>query len=134
MKKPNNPYILLRVVNTGQTAARDMTLSLGSEFERISHLKGPQELKDAYLFTKTVASFPPHSPVLFLLGFGGSFVADDKKRPQETFSITAKYSFSGQTVNETTWLDVNQYDASTLETDPVVDALNKIKDEIAKKN
>ena len=61
-------------------------------------------------------------------------MADDKKRPQETFSITAKYSFSGQTVNETTWLDVNQYDASTLETDPVVDALNKIKDEIAKKN
>ena len=133
VKQPNNPFILLRVENTGQTAARDMTLTLGPELEKIQHLKGPKELKASYLFTKTLASFPPRSPVFFLLGFGNSFVADDKTRPQQTFSITAKYWFSGRTVNETTWLDVNQYDSTALETDPVVDALNKIKDELAKK-
>ena len=132
-KQLNNPFIFLRVENTGQTAAPNMTLSLGPEFERIKELKGPKELKNSYLFTKTVASFPPRSPVLFLLGFGDTFVDDDKKRPQETFSITAKYSFSGKTVTETTWLDVNQYNSTALETDSVVNSLREIKDELAKK-
>jgi hypothetical protein len=36
-------------------------------------------------------------------------------------------------VSETTTVDVNQYDATMLETDPVVDVLTKIKDEIAKR-
>ena len=133
VKQPNDPFILLRIENTGQTAARDMTLILGPEFEKIQHLKGPSYLKSAYLFTKTIAAFPPRSPVHFLLGFGDAFVADDKNRPQETFSITANYSFSGKMVREMTWLDVNQYDSTALETDPIVDALGKIKDELAKK-
>ena len=132
-KQPNNPFILLRIENSGQTAAQDMTLTLGPEFEKIAHLKGPSELKTAYFFSKTMASFPPRSPVHFLLGFGGAFVTDDKKRPQETFSVTATYSFADQTVSETTWLDVNQYDSTVLETDPIVDVLTKIKDELAKR-
>ena len=133
LKQPNNPFILLRIENTGQTAAQDVTLTLGPEFEKIKHLKGPSELETAYFFSKTIASFPPRSPVHYLLGFGGAFVADDKKRPQETFSITARYSFSGKTVSETTWLDVNQYDSTVLETDPLVEILTKIKDELAKR-
>lgn len=133
VKQSNNPFIFLRVENTGETTARDMTLNLGPEFEKVQHLQGPKELKASYLFIKTLASFPPRSPVFFLLGLGASFMADDKTRPQQTFSIIAKYSFSGQTVNETTWLDVNQYNSTSLETDPVVDVLNKIKDELAKK-
>lgn len=133
MKQPNNPHILLRIENTGQTAAQNMTLTLGSEFEKIQHLKGPSELKTAYFFSKTIASFSPHSPAHFLLGFGSAFVADDKKRPQETFSVTAMYSFSGQEVSETTWLDVNQYDSTVLETDPIVEILAKINDELAKR-
>ena len=132
-KQRNNPFILLRVENTGQTAAKNMKLRLGPEFDTIKHLKGPSGLKDSYLFTKTVATFPPQSPVYFLLGFGDSYVADDKTRPQQTFSITASYSFSDKTVDEITWLDVNQYDGTALETDPIVVALNKLKDEIAKK-
>ena len=134
-KRPNNPFIHLRVENTGQTAARDLTLSLGGpEFEKIKDLDGMKRLSGSHLFTKQTASFPPRSPLFFLLGFGSTLHGgDDKKHPQETFTVTARYSFAGQTVSETTTVDVNQYDATTLETDPVVDVLTKIKDEIAKR-
>lgn len=133
VKPSNNPFILLRIENTGLSVARDMTLTLGPEYDEIKDIKGPKELKDAYLFKNTITSFPPHSPVVYVLGFGASYMADDETRPQKQFSITARYSFSDQIVNETTWLDVNQYDSTTLDTDPVVSALQKIKDEIAKK-
>jgi hypothetical protein len=133
VKQPNNPFIHLRVENTGKTAAENLTLSLGPEFEQIKELDGMKRLCGSHLFTKTTASFPPQSPVFFLLGFGSSLQgANDKKYPQDTFTVTAKYSFAGRTVCEATTIDVNQYAASMLETDPLVDALNKIKEEIGK--
>lgn len=133
-KRPNNPFIHLRIENTGQTPAENLTLSLGPEFEKIKDLERMKMLSGSHLFTNTMASFPPRSPVFFLLGFGATLHGgDDKKYPQETFTITANYSFAGRTVSEPTTVDVNQYNSTTLETDPVVDALNKIKDEIAKK-
>jgi hypothetical protein len=135
VKRPNNPFIHLRVENTGQTAALDLKLSLGGQkLDRIKDLDGIKRLSGSHLFTKQTASFPPQSPVFFLLGFGSTLQGgDDKKCPQDTFTVTARYSFAGQTVSETTTVDVNQYDATSLETDPVVEALTKIRDEIAKK-
>jgi hypothetical protein len=133
-KRPNNPFIHLRIENTGLTPAQNLTLALGPESQRIKDLEGMKRLSGSHLFTTTTASFPPRSPVFFLLGFGAALQgADEKKYPQETFTIVANYSFAGRTVSETTTVDVNQYDASMLETDPVVDALNKIRDEIAKR-
>lgn len=132
VKRPNDPFIFLLVENTGKTAARDMTLTLGPEFDSVQHLKGLKELKDSYLFTKTLATFNPNSPVFFLFGFGAALLSDDKDGPKQPLSITAKYSFSDKTVTETTWLDVNLYNASALDKDPIVSALNKIKEEIAK--
>ena len=134
VKQPNDPSIHLRIENTGQTAAENLTLSLGSECETITNLDGMKRLRESHLFTQTTATFPPHSPVLFLIGCGASLHGgDDKKYPQETFTITAKYSFAGRTVSEATIVDVNQYSETILATDPVVYALNKIKGEIAKK-
>lgn len=133
VKRPNNTFIHLRVENTGKTAAEHLTLTLGPEFERIRELDGLKALSGSHLFTRTTTSFPPRSPVHFLLGSGSSLHgADEKKYPQEMFTVTAKYSFAGRSVSETTTLDVNQYVASSLETDPLIDALNKIKEEIAK--
>jgi len=135
VKRPNKPFIHLRVENTGQTAAVDLTLSLGgSGFDKIKNFDVMKRLSGAHLFTKQTASFPPRCPVFFLLGFGSTLNGgDDKKYPEKTFTVTARYSFAGQTVSETTTIDVNQYDATMLETDPVVDALTQIKDEIAKR-
>lgn len=134
VKRPNNPFIHLRVENMGHTAAENLTLSLDPEFERIKHFDAMKRLSGAHLFTKPTASFPPRSPVFFLVGSGSTLHGgDDKEYPQTTFAVTAEYSFAGQTVSETTTVDVNQYHSTTLETDPVVDALSKIKDEIAKK-
>ena len=132
VKPHNDPFIFLRIENTGQTAAQDLTLTLGPEFDNIQHEQLLTNLKNSYLFTKTLSSFPPHSPVCFILGSGHSLLSKDKNTAQLPFSITARYSFIGTAVSETTWLDVNQYDSSALDTDPVVTALDKIKDEIRK--
>ena len=134
VKRPNNPYIHLRIENTGQTPAVNLTLSLGPKFETIKDLEGMKKLKGSHMFTQTIASFSPRSPVYFLLGFGATLHGDnDKQYPQETFNITAEYSYAQQNVKETTVVDINQYNATSLDKDPIVDALNKIKDEIAKK-
>ena len=133
VKRHNNPHIFLRVENTGQTTARNMTLRFGPEIESVQTLQGIKEIKDSYLFTKTLASFPPQSPVFFIFGHGASLFSTDKDIAHKTLSATATYSFISQTISETTWLDVNQYNASALDTDPIVSALGHIKEEIAKK-
>jgi hypothetical protein len=134
VKQPNSPFIQLRIENIGRTAAENLTLSLGPDFAQIKELDGMKRLSCSHLFTTTTTSFPPQSPVFFLLGFGSTLHgADDKTYPQKTFTITARYSFAGRSVCETTTVDVNMYTQSVLETNPVVDALSKIKDEIARK-
>jgi len=134
VKRPNNPFIHLRVENIGQTAATNLTLTLGPEFAIIKDLDALRRLSGSHLFTKQTASFPPRSPVFFLVGVGSTLLGGDaKKSPQETFTITANYSFGGKNVTETTTIDVNQYDSTSLEHDPVVNVLTEIKDEIKKK-
>lgn len=132
VKRHNNPHIFLRIENTGQTTARDMTLSFGPEVEGVKEIEEIQKIRGSYLFTKTLASFPPHSPVFFLLGFGSSLSCDNKNASKTPLSITAKYSYGHQTFTETSWLDVNQYDGSALDTNPIVSALGHIKEEIGK--
>ena len=134
VKRPNNPFIHLCIENKGHTPAENLTLTLGSEIDRIKNLEGMKKMSNSYLFTKTTASFSPQSPVFFLLGFGSTLHGnDEKKYPQEIFTVTAKYSFAGRMVSETTTVDVNQYNSTMLETDPVADVLNEIKKEITKK-
>lgn len=134
VKPPNNISIRLRIENTGRTPAENLTLSLGPEFEKIKDIEGMKRLSGSHMFTTTTASFPPQSPVFFFLGFGETLHGNDnKKYPQEIFTITAKYSFAGRKVSETTTIDVNQYNSTNLETNPIVEALDRIKDTIAKK-
>ena len=132
VKRHNNPHIFLRVENTGQTTARDMTINFGPEVDSVRDIDEIKKIRESYLFTKTLASFPPHSPVFFLLGFGASLSCDNKSASKTPLSITAKYSYGHQTFTETSWLDVNQYDGSALDTNPIVSALGHIKEEIAK--
>lgn len=132
-KPKNDPFIFLRVENTGKTSAHNMTLRFGAEFQKVRHLKLLGMLENSYLFTKTLGSFPPNSPIMYIFGCGASLPDSDASTPQDPISVTATYSFGKQTVTETTWLDVNQYNSTTLDKDPVVDALNKIREEIAKK-
>lgn len=132
VKRHNNPHIFLRIENTGQTTARDMTLNFGPEIGGVKEIEEIKKILGSYLFTKTLASFPPHSPVFFLLGFGASLSCDNKNASKTPLSIIAKYSSGHQTFTETSWLDVNQYDGSALDTNPIVSALGHIKEEIAK--
>lgn len=134
VKQQNNPFIHLKIENTGQTAAQNLKLSLGLTSDAMKEIEDIRKLSNSHMFKQGAATFPPRSPLYFLIGFGSNLRNDDKMtHTSETFSVTATYSFSGQKVTETTVIDVKQYDDTTLETDPVVDALMKIKDEIAKK-
>ena len=132
VKRHNNPHIFLRIENTGQTTARDMTLRFGPEVEGVQNIEEIKKIKGSYLFTKTLASFPPHSPVYFLLGFGSSLSCNKESAANIPLSVAAKYSYGDQTVNETSWLDVNQYEDSALDTNPIVSALGHIKEVIEK--
>jgi hypothetical protein len=127
VKPPNNPYIHLRIENTGRSAAHNVRFALGPEVDAVCQKETIRHLRESYLFTKEILSLPPGSPVLFLLGLGDRIGTEpDSERPQKTVSVTAEYGFAGSRVKETTWLDVNQYDNTILDTDPLVSAVQEL--------
>ena len=133
VKPQNSPFIYLHIENTGKTPAHNLTLKWGPEFEKVQHLQILSMLRKAYPFTKTIATFPPSSPIKYLFGVGDSLIQNEKNATQEPLSITATYSYGKQTTSETTWLDVNQYHSTSLDKDPVVDAIDKLREVIAQK-
>ena len=133
VKQRNSPFIYLRIENTGKTSAHNMTLKWGPEFEKVMHLKLLAMLNSAYIFKNNIATFPPNSPIKYLFGVGDSLIQDEKNEVQIPLSITATYTFGKRTVSETTWLDVKQYHSTSLDKDPVVDAIDKLREVIDQK-
>jgi len=133
LKWPNEPFIYLRVENIGMTSAENLTLKFGSDFGPLKDLEVMKKLSQSRFFKTTIKTYPPKSPVFFYIGQGSSLAGNASDTTQPTFTITASYSFSGNTVSESTIVDLNQYDETALEKDIVVDALTKIKEAIIAK-
>lgn len=99
----------LRVENTGKTSADNLQLSIDRPFYCLDEEEA--NLKEQHLFTSGVASFSPGAEVNFLLGTTVQiFGKEDTHYPMPSkFEVTARYSYSGNEVVETTTVDLNQY-------------------------
>lgn len=140
LKQSHNPFINLVVENVGQTVARNVRLTLDMTLDKDSvkfaQSKAGARLASAYAFNNTIESFAPRTPLFFLLGSGSSLDGFDPDKECLKLKITAQYTYGvyrETKAAEVTVVDVNQYTNTILESDPVVQALKDIKDEIRKK-
>ena len=134
VKKPNDPYIFLKISNTGKTDAKNLSLQLNKDFDPLRDYDIGKRLASWQLFQKPFPSFAPDTSLFYIIGFGARYLEPNNvKIPTLPFSITARYTFSGNSVEETTTLDVTQFNDTILDEDGIVKVLNEIKEEIKKK-
>ena len=119
----DNPIFYLRIANTGKTAATDLKLILDKPFYRLT---------DKAAFNETIKCFPPGAEIIFLLA--QSFVifaenADSNVTPS-SFTVTAEYTYGGNSVTETNIIDLKPYLGANLPQDAYVRKLNKLNESV----
>jgi hypothetical protein len=122
---PNSLVFKLCIVNTGRTAAKNLSLSLDRSFCQFADPK--RDLLSLRAFKESVDSFPPGAELSFLLAtsiilFGPSAAAS---LTPPTFSITASYDFGAGRVVETTAIDLRPYLDSGMPIDPLISELHE---------
>jgi len=127
------PLFILRIRNTGQTAALSLRLSIDRPFYQFGQKRAGSDISTFRAFTEPIASFPPGAELMFYLA--QSFVvfgenADPSVTPT-VFNVTASYSFADRTVDERTVVDLNAYLNSALEHDRQTEAVVKAIKEVA---
>lgn len=131
--RPNTPFLYLRIVNVGKTAAKNLSLNIDKDFFPFGER---ENLKNLPAFNSQIDSFAPNSELLFGLGQGWVVFgknSDQTKTPNQ-FKITAKFEYSGKTVTEEYYVDLRPYEGTEGAKDPLVEELEKIRKEIVKSN
>jgi ankyrin repeat protein len=125
---PNNPIIYLSISNSCKSAATKMRLKIDRSFWQYGDKSKPN-LAEIRAFTHAIPSFSPGAELHFYLERG--FVLFDPKTDNSItpleLTITAEYSDSVGTFEESTLIDLNQHRTEALNTDAVADQLDGIK-------
>ena len=131
----DNPIFFLKIANTGRTAADKLRLSIDKDFYQFGKKEEDRNLRKHSAFSKQIDSFVPDAHMLFYLAQGFVVFGEDAKEDitPSIFTVTAKYEYSGQEVEEKTVIDLRPYPNSAIPHDPIVAKLKDIKDSIDKK-
>ena len=126
--RTNTPVLYIKIINTGQTSAKNLTLTLSKDFHQFGNSE--RNLRNFPAFNSTIDSFAPNQQ--FLFGLAQSFVIFGKPNDNlpKQFSITAKYNIGTREVEETSNIDLRAYEWSEEYKDPVVEQLKGIKKQL----
>jgi hypothetical protein len=106
-----NNAVWLRISNTGQIPASNLKLDPDKNALAVTLRGEHHSLSEFNAFNRVIPSFPPGSEISFLL-FGAFFMGspsiEEAGIPLE-FTITARYSFPGASIEETTTVDLRPY-------------------------
>jgi hypothetical protein len=117
--------LMLSVKNTGNSAAQNVVLKLDKDFFYNAQAGDSNNIRNYPLFSQPVASLGPRSELKFNLGTGAKVLNDPKLCPL-LFDIHAEYSFDGETVVETTTIDLTPFVRTVAHQDPAVEQLARI--------
>lgn len=121
----------LHVMNTGRSAARNLSLTMDRDFYQLAKQESDGErwnLRRAYLFSNTILSFGPNSHVQFVLA-GATQLNDeniDQSLMPRQFVITSHYESADVIYQEGHQIDLDQFRSSFLHKDFTVEALRSI--------
>lgn len=130
----DNPIFYLRVSNTGKTTAEKLQLTLDKPFFKFGEKSETKNLASFALFNKPIDSFPPGSEITFSLAQGFKIFEGNSENPDmpQTFSVTAKYEFSGRQVEEVNRIDLRPYLGADVPQDAYVRKLREISESLKK--
>jgi len=130
---PKNPIIYLSISNTGKSSADNLRLAMDRDFYQFSDTNRTN-LADLHIFKNEIQCLPPGTELVFMLERGFMLFGEnnDPKITPLQFTITATYSYPGRRVQETTTIDLETYRAVALNTDALIDQLEKIRDSLTK--
>lgn len=90
---PENPIVILKIKNSGLTAAHNLRLSLDKDFYKFGKKEEENNLRSLTAFKKPIDSFVPGAEIFFYLA--QSFVIFGKKADPNltptSFTVTAEY-------------------------------------------
>lgn len=124
----------LSIKNVGRTSAFSLRLSLDRAFHQFRDARPERNLLNHPAFSNTIESFPPGSELIFDLGTGPDIYSNsnDENLCPLIFKVTAEYSASSKTTNETSVIDLTPYINTSIPTDPIVEELTRLRDELTK--
>jgi hypothetical protein len=115
----------LSIKNIGRTPARYLRLVLNKP---IHPLAGKQNLQEISAFSEPIDSLPPGAELLFIIGIGQQFSADNSNPLlPSTFEVTATYAFDDEEVTEPTAIDLRPYLNSAIPQHPIVEELARLR-------
>lgn len=123
-------FLLLRIVNTGGSSAKQLRLSVDKDFFFNAEDQPNKNLRSLSAFTTPIAEFAPQTELLIHLGIGHKIFSSDLTPLQ--FTVTAKYEYAGRTVEEQTVIDLQPFKHSGKPIDAVAERLEDIRDELRK--
>jgi hypothetical protein len=122
-------FVTLSIKNSGKTNAHNLTCKIDRNFYPGGRKNEEFNLAQLHVFTNTINTFAPESEIRLMLGPVVVFhdCLEDHPLTPTVFNITATYSFSGQTVTETTTIDLRLYRHIFLDRDIVGEELAKLR-------
>lgn len=125
------PLLQLVIENLGQSSALDLRLELQEDFYFNAERQEARNLKRYTAFVHPISSFSPRSRLVFDLGTGPSIFTNPDTCPHR-FTVKATYRHANQEYVESTTVDLQPFQLTTVPHDPVADEVEKVSKEIAK--
>lgn len=126
--RPMSTFLQLRIVNTGGSSARNLELTLDKDYFFNAEEGAARNLKNFAAFTIPIEEFPPQAELLFHLGVGHRVLRSELCPLR--FTVTAKYEYSGRTIEEGTEVDLQPFGNSGKPIDVVAEGLEGIQAEL----
>ena len=117
--------LMLTIRNTGASAAQKLRLTLDKDFYSNGEAIESKNLRRLTAFVLRIESFPPRAELSFHLG-PGHVIFNDSEHCPVRFTVTAEYTFEGETVTEPTTVDLQPFMNSAKPIDAVAEQLEDV--------
>ncbi|MEL4180324.1 hypothetical protein [Roseateles sp. PN1] len=117
--------IELRIANTGQSNAEDLKLDLAQDYYFNAEPSEAKNIRKYTAFVHPISSFSPRAELVFDLGVGPKIFTNSERCPQR-FTITATYKHGSKQYSESTAVDLQPLQLTSVPHDPVADHLEEL--------
>lgn len=131
---PEKLLFVLKIANTGKTAARHLKLTLDKEFNKYGRDGCNSKFSEFLAFKQEIESFPPGAELFFDLALGCNFFGEEseKELTPSVFTVTAEYCYGDRIVTEHNTIDIRPYYMTNLPEDPLVSQVKELREAIDK--
>lgn len=130
----SSPDIFLQIRNRGNSAAYNLKLELDRAFHEGGAREDKARLNNFYAFQNTIECFTPGMEIYFRLGAHWDIFGEisDQNLTPNTFKVKASYSYTGNSVEEVTTIDLRHFFMSTTKPEAFIYELRELNKSVQK--